>query len=154
MAASLRLDGALVPIAKLSVRTNGVFRAMQTLKVMSGGTLRTVATFSITPTGPSAISAVAAPTEVSVTKTGAPARTVTTPVVTVTPTGGVLPYSYAWARVGGDASVSATNPAFASTAFQALINATEKAATFRCTVTDGAGSLVTCDVSAFFQTDF
>ena len=62
---------------------------------------------------------------------------VTTNSVTVTPTGGTGPYTYAWAYVSGDAVFTATSPAAATTTFSGSVAAGEdKTAVWSCTITD------------------
>lgn len=67
--------------------------------------------------------------------------------VTTTPSGGTGPYTYAWTRVSGSASIQATAPTAATSAFLAgLYDGTTKTATFRCTVTDSLAATATIDV--------
>lgn len=79
----------------------------------------------------------------------------TTGTVTVTPSGGTAPYTYAWARVGAAADsgpYQASAPSAATTAFSdvdstvctADVNSSE---TWRCTVTDDNGRQATIDVT-------
>ncbi len=71
---------------------------------------------------------------------------VTTPSVTVTPTGGTGPYVYAWTYDSGDAGFTANSPSSASTTFTGTVAAGEdKVAVWRCTVTDSL--LATCFVT-------
>ncbi len=64
--------------------------------------------------------------------------TVTSDLVTATPTGGVPPFSYIW--TAGDPAVTATNPNGASTAFSGLVEPTSQVvATAFVTVTDSIG---------------
>ena len=76
----------------------------------------------------------------------------TTVAVTVTVTGGIAPYSYAWSHVSGDTGVVVDSPSAATTTFTATpgLNAT-KSAIKRCTVTDStSGTALTksIDVTA------
>lgn len=67
--------------------------------------------------------------------------------VTVTPTGGTAPYTYAWSHVSGDSAVQVLSPSAATTAFIANVGKNQtKAATKRCTVTDAALATTTVDV--------
>lgn len=71
--------------------------------------------------------------------------TVQTEVVTATPVGGVSPYSYLWSVVSapsGDWTI--TTPTVQTTRFAcAEVDGGESyTATFKCTVTDGTGSVV------------
>jgi hypothetical protein len=101
----------------------------------------------------STLAASASPETVSGFTSGS--GTCTTNNVTVTPSGGVSPYTYAWAVVSHDSGVAPTAdaPSAATTAFsQTSIGANEYySATFRCTVTDDLGDTTTVDVLAFFQ---
>lgn len=67
-------------------------------------------------------------------------HSVTSDTVTAAGSEGQAPYTYAWARVSGDATITATSAATAATAFAASVgrNAT-KTAVFQCTVTDNLG---------------
>ncbi len=76
------------------------------------------------------------------------AQSVTTSNVTVTPTGGAAPYSYAWAEVSGPfADWSILSPSSASTAFRkGLVSPGDNEfATYACTVTDANGNSVVSD---------
>lgn len=64
----------------------------------------------------------------------------TTNSVTVTPSGGTAPYSYAWAKDSGD-TISANSPTAATTSFTGSTADGETAsAVFTCTVTDNVGA--------------
>jgi hypothetical protein len=71
---------------------------------------------------------------------------VTTPSVTVTPTGGTGPYTYAWTYDSGDVGFSANTASSASTTFTGSVAAGEDlVAVWRCTVTDSLAA--TCFVT-------
>lgn len=76
---------------------------------------------------------------------------VTTITSTATPTGGLGPFTYAWAFVSGDA-VTVESPTLATTAFRGETMAVGEIrnAIFRCTVTDTATGFtaITNDVAA------
>lgn len=75
----------------------------------------------------------------------------TTNSVAVTASGGTLPYTFAWARVGGSVTSAATVPAGATTAFRRTLVADKSVTeTWRCTVTDDVSTSITVDVSATF----
>jgi hypothetical protein len=82
------------------------------------------------------------------TSTDGLSHTLTTPSVLATATGGSGTYTYGWARIAGDSSITATSPATASTAFSASMPPeTDINATFRCTVTDTVtGAQRTADI--------
>lgn len=75
-------------------------------------------------------------------------HTATTPSSFVTVTGGSGSYSYSWARLSGDTSITALTPAAASTGFTANMPPdTLIHAVFRCSVTDTVTGVVrTVDV--------
>lgn len=68
--------------------------------------------------------------------------TAATRYVTATPTGGVTPYTYSWARTdGGSHAWTISTPDAATTNFSTTVNTnTEQTATFVCTVTDATGA--------------
>jgi hypothetical protein len=66
--------------------------------------------------------------------------TVTTGVTTVTATGGVPPYTFAWVWQSGGVGITITSPSTASTAFSAHINPGDTlSGQAQCTVTDSVG---------------
>lgn len=119
------------------------------IKVMDpdGVTLRTVATFA------APLSATAAPSPVTKTHLGTSGDNVTTAVVTVTPTGGIGPYTYAWSVLSYSSAISPTiaAPSNASTSFTQPAVDISETATFRCTVTDADGASVNVSLSATFN---
>lgn len=77
------------------------------------------------------------------------AGSVTTTSVTVTPTGGTGPYTYAWAYLSGDAIFTASAPTAATTTFSGSVAAGEdKSAVWRCTVTDSLAATASTTVGA------
>lgn len=80
----------------------------------------------------------------SLSKT-ATTSTISTGNVTATGSGGTSPYTYSWSRRSGDSNITATKSSSATTAFQrtGCAEGTSYSATWRCTVTDGAGDTVT-----------
>lgn len=90
----------------------------------------------------SSFSASASPTSATGFRVGAGVAT-TSPATTATPDGGIGPYTYSWARVSGDASITITQPLAATTQFTtSLTSGQSKAAAFACTVTDTGSGLV------------
>lgn len=74
--------------------------------------------------------------------------TATTQSAVGTPTGGRAPFTYAWTRLSGDASITITSPTSSSTTFRRFVDAEQTyVATFRCTCTDADGTALTDDVS-------
>lgn len=99
-----------------------------------------------------AMTASASPT--SLYKVG-PTSSQTTASTTVTPTGGVSPYTYSWALLTGD-TLTITSPTAASTTFSVtgLISGDSRTATYRCTVTDSTGGTpltATADVNVTIE---
>src|SRR5436190_12997256 len=85
---------------------------------------------------------------------GAP-RTVTTATVTVTPSGGAGGYTYAWSRIEGDASITASAPTANATTFSATLDPDAYVtARFECVVTDVSGATVAKQVDVELQYNF
>ena len=101
-----------------------------------------------------ALSASASPTDVSGfdTVTAPDNSTATTDPTTVTPSGGVSPYTYAWTYVSGstatvNSSTSATTT-FSRTVFIDFSGQQiDRTGVYRCTVTDSASQTATADVT-------
>jgi hypothetical protein len=71
--------------------------------------------------------------------------------VTATPTGGRAPFSYTWARVSGDTSITATSATSATTRFSRFVPDTDTySAVWQVTVTDADGTTATDTVSVSF----
>ncbi len=77
----------------------------------------------------------------------------TSAVVTATPSGGTGPFTYAWTRLSGSASVTATAPTSPSTAFGsgALGVSSARTADWRCTVTDSLAATTSADITTDFE---
>jgi hypothetical protein len=91
------------------------------------------------------------PTGVSGSVNRAGAATAYTRYVTASPSGGVAPFTYAWARTDGGAHGWAiSSPTAAMTNFSTVVSsATDQTATFACTITDATGMTATsANVSA------
>lgn len=131
--------GALRTPTRISVMAGGQVRAVQSIKAMVGGVLKLV--YQGFPT----LTASASPDAVS----GAGGATVQTNQATVTPAGGVGPYTYSWActSFSGATAPYAVSPSFATTNFRQNGSGT---ATFVCTVTDSLGHTATAAVTATF----
>jgi hypothetical protein len=99
-----------------------------------------------------AMTASASPT--SLYKTG-PTSSQTTASVTVTPSGGVSPYTYSWTLLTGD-TLTVNSPTAATTTFSmtGMISGDSFDATYRCTVTDSTGGTpltATADVTVTIE---
>ena len=83
--------------------------------------------------------------------TSATAGTLITNSVTVTPSGGTGPYTYAWAKFSGD-TFTISAPTSATTTFSVTLGSGGFAdATYRCTVTDSLAATYSVDVSVTAQ---
>jgi hypothetical protein len=93
-----------------------------------------------------ALNAAASPSSLSTSGT---ATSLTTASTTVTPTGGISPYTYAWTRISGSTSIAANSASSATTTFTgtSLASGTTYNAVFRCTVTDNVAATKTVDVN-------
>ena len=83
-----------------------------------------------------------------------PAPTIYTTTVTVTPSGGVPPYTYAWTEVGGPIGISVQSATAASTKFYEMdaSGAWSKTAYWICTVTDAtAATAATSQVEVIIE---
>jgi hypothetical protein len=79
--------------------------------------------------------------------------------VTVTPFGGVAPFTYAWVRTSGDTTITANTPSSGTSWFDVtgLALGEYNTAVFRCTVTDSTGGTpltTTVDVTVSFEREF
>lgn len=72
---------------------------------------------------------------------------ITTNSVSATGSGGTSPYTYAWSRVSGDSSITASSSANRTTSFSrtGCIAGTAYSGVWRCQVTDAAGTIVYSD---------
>lgn len=74
------------------------------------------------------------------------AITITTQGVAAAPSGGVGPYSYAWAQTGGDtATILAPTGATTAFSFAGVNPGSSASGTFVCTITDANGSTAQTD---------
>lgn len=148
MTIKVRSGGVNRTATSIKIKVSGVLRTVRSIRVMSGGVLRTAYI------GTSALSASASPSELSGLNSNFPdPGPATTQSTTVTPSGGVAPFTYSWALISSaDGTPAADNPSFATTTFtQSLGVGQTNIATFRCTVTDSLGATATADVTANFE---
>lgn len=120
-------------------------------KAVFAGSLRNTVALKRFFTQSGSITATATPPTVSAyTATGSTA-TIVTASVTVAPSNGSSPYTYAWTLISSDGGTwSAQTPTTATTKFvcSGVGPGAEYAAVFRCTVTDSVGGTGTVDVEA------
>ena len=142
-----RTEGAWREVTTGRVRVGGAWKTLVRARAYIGGAWKDIATFTLPLTvTPSPSSAVA-------NRIGA--GTATTSAVTATPSGGLSPFTYAWARISGTGGTinSATS---ATTTFSRVMGEDEVATNvFRCTVSDSLGGTATADVTVdFISTPF
>lgn len=132
--------GAWRSVGRADVYVDGQWRRLTRSEQYVGGAWETGDRFLI-PLTASATSEV----------TGFGYITVITNPATVTPAGGLGPYTYSWARISGTYG-TANSPTSATTTFYATPPSnTIQTSVFRCTVTDSLGSTATADVTAIFE---
>lgn len=135
--------GVLKTITSLKLRDGSGMKTIRTLKLMDadGVTLRTVATFVPPMTASPSLSSVSAEGDSS---------TLDTFPVTVTPSGGSAPYTYAWSIISGTATI--LSPTNATTQFRksGLIAGVEAFATAQCDVTDSSAQTASVVVELSF----
>ena len=137
----VNVGGSLKTVTAIKFNPGTGLKSVSRIKANIAGALKAAGSFYTPLSG-----LVASPTSVSKTSLS---PTVDTPNVTVTPTGGQAPFTYAWVRLSGDGSV--LSPTFATTQFREVFGSPDTATgTFRCTVTDAYGSTATADVGATF----
>ena len=126
------------------VRVAGVDRRLLRIEVMEANQLRLAATFA------DPFSASVSPTEVFAARSSDRTVTMTTNAATATPSGGLGPYTYSWARTQGTVGVP-NAPSMATTTFTGAVEPGDiQQSTFLVTVTDSAGQTATADVVATF----
>lgn len=75
------------------------------------------------------------------------ASPITTDGALATPSGGLAPYTYVWAKLSGD-NITVNSPASASTSFTGSVPAdSTRSAIFRCTCTDSLGTSAHGDIT-------
>lgn len=147
MSLSLKVSGLNQTVLTGWVKVSGTVRQVQSVWVKQSGIVWQVYT-SLTATA----SGNASSSGTGFAACGDPG---TTNTVTVTPVGGVAPFTFAWARVGAAASSGpyiANTPTSATTNFSDPNNSVCQAdairsETWRCTVTDSNSQTATVDVN-------
>jgi hypothetical protein len=163
MAVQIRKGGSWQNITGCQVYANGAWRTIVAIKVYRSGAWRTVGNFTAPPPAPSGggssggggggssggggggtITVMVSPT--SVTKTGVNASQ-TSASITVTPSGGLAPYTYACSFVSqdGNATYVINTPTLASTTVTAsgLGTDTPSTCSIHWVVTDSLGTSAT-----------
>lgn len=150
MPLQIRFGGNWITPSALKIFSGGAWRDIKAIKLFADGEWRDVGNFT-TPAeeggGGGGGTLVISVSNTTVNKSGTN-QSILTGNVTTTPSGGLAPYTYAWAKLSGD-SISAVSPASATTQFRATTMAEleVRTATFRVTCTDSLGSSDTEDVS-------
>ena len=138
----VRVGGAWREAESGRAYIGGAWRQLKEVRAYIDGAWETIVTFA------PALSLDASPPTTGVQIVGS--GTATTPPVTVTPAGGIAPFTYSWARVGG-AGGTAVSPTSATTRFTRTIGTGDEVTeTFRCTATDTFGTTAIEDVFVSF----
>ena len=138
----VRVSGDWKEITSGRVYIGGAWKNLVRIRAYIGGAWKEVATF-VQPLTASVSPAVTAANRIG-------AGTATTSPVTITPSGGIGPYTYSCVRVTGTGG-TVTSPSSATTTFRRLMGNGEVATNvFRWTVTDAMGSVVTGDCTVDF----
>jgi hypothetical protein len=139
-----RIGGEFKTITGAKVFAGGAMRTIVAIKGFIDGAWRDLANFTVEPevsgftvSAPSSVSAVAALSSIQ------------TDLVTLTPSGGLAPYTYAWTALG----VTISRPSSASTRFTAtqMQFEEEREVTATCVVNDALGSTVIVTIPITFQ---
>jgi hypothetical protein len=153
MTALVRLGGEWKTISAAKVFANGTWRTLAAIRAFVGGEWREVANFTApsTPPGtdpgtPTGLTATASPTEQ--TASGTTASIISQPI-TVTPSGGLAPYTYSWTA----SALVISSPTSATSKFTApgLGRGEMLEAGVSCRVTDSLGSTVTAHATISFE---
>lgn len=136
----VNVSGVWKPVTKIKVNIGGAWRSVTQLRANVAGVWK--------PAGSFVASMSASIDDNSPTGLTFGNTQVDTNTVTVTPSGGLPPYTYSWARLSGTGS--AFSPTSAATFFRdAVANFAFSSGTFRCTVSDSQSPPATATVDAF-----
>lgn len=136
------VNGVFKEVESGLIRVGGAWKPLSSVRVYVSGAWKDGKTF-------------VPPLSVTVSPTGVNGDTfnygtAVTNNATATPSGGLAPYTYSWARVGAG-SGTVDSPSAASTGFIRVMGVEETAVeTFRVTVTDSTSQTATADVLATF----
>lgn len=144
------IGGVLKEVAAIKVAIGSTWKAVANTKAVVGGVWKAGETF----TGGSGGGGDGGGFTLGISPASAYGYSNTSPVtsesVTVTPTGGVAPFTYAWTKLSGSGSIN--SPTTATTTFNANVpDGDSLIGNYRCTATDAIGSFATadCDVEFF-----
>ena len=145
MPLSVVVAGIEKTVSSASLIVAGVAKTVRRVEAWNGSAWKVVKNFA-----PAFSASVSVP-EVYGVSTAPGGGFVTTNSVTVTPSGGLAPYTYAWSLVSG-ASATAQSPTFATTTFRANVGPSDSVvSTFACLVTDSLGQNSAPTVFATFS---
>ena len=137
----VRISGAIKDVSGGKAMLGGLVKSLSRVAYSDGTNVVDLATFSPPMSAAASFD--------SATGSTSGDSTATTNSITVTPTGGTAPYTYAWTKTSGDGTV--VSPTKATTRFsQFLYNNTAASGVFLCTVTDSLGATATASVNASF----
>lgn len=137
----INTGGAWRTVRGGNVRVGNEWRPIVRVRAYIGGAWRDAANFA------SVVTLSASPLEVEGIRFGF--GVVVTDAATVTPSGGLAPFTYAWTGVSGVGTPS--NPTSATTTFTHAPGSGEtETGVFQCQVTDSLGQTATAQVTATF----
>ena len=140
-----RAEGAFKEVPGGIARAGGAWKNLVRIRAYIGGAWKEVATF-VQP-----LTATVSPAVTAANRIGA--GTATTSPVTITPSGGIGPYTYSCVRVTGTGG-TVTSPSSATTTFRRLMGNGEVVTNvFRWTVTDAMASTITGDCTVDFVSE-
>lgn len=145
MTMKVRIGGDWKDIGAGKVFASGAWRTLVAIKVYFEGAWRDVANFTApTPEAPGFT--VTAPTSV---RTVGTLSTIRSSAVTVTPSGGLAPYTYSWTAPG--ATIGTPHRASTTFTVNGMVYEDERELTAACVVADALGSTATVSISLIFQ---
>lgn len=135
---AVRVLGAWHMAGDMFVRISGQWRRITGIRARVAGAWQTVSGFTSTFSA-------SAPTDTF------GYGSVTDPV-TITPTGGVSPYTYQWTRISGALAITTVSPNMATTAFQTTRTSGSFTTVFGWVATDATGATASGQVTATIVT--
>lgn len=135
------IGGAVRTLSSAKARIGGSLRTLTRGVAYKSDAIRPIVTFTLP------LAASASPSDVFGSVSGFGGQTVTSGYTTVTPTGGLAPFTYNWPVGSG---MTPTNPTNATTAFSKfLLPGQDLIADAPCTVTDALGSTAIATVGVY-----